>query len=263
MSVVGQPQLPPARLIDETCSLLIDFDNFVPPGQSALTPELFTYELLALVRRIRQSPPRPTYFDIRLYGGWHSDSALTVRGSEVAQLVASARLFPLTDSDRAIVRGDVTLVDRLLAVPGAPLASTYRRRSGLPRLRLSSRGHPVECADPGNNCPMRILHRLAIKKDGSCPQVACAVSTSDAFVVHEQKMVDTLLACDLIEATRRQPARVVVVTSDSDFVPPLLQAAAIRSERVLVIGDQELWDEEHVQTLLRAGIAIAYRGDAV
>ncbi len=42
-----------------------------------------------------------------------------------------------------------------------------------------------------------------------------------------QKMVDTMLASDLLTLRRSGSEHLVVVTDDEDLVPPLLQAAAI------------------------------------
>lgn len=247
-------------LVGGLCILLVDFDNFLPPGQRVVSTELFSHELLAIIRHARRTAPTPANFLVRLYGGWYSDGALTAAGSQVAQIVATAALFPLIDEQGSIVRGSIEMVDELFALPGTRIGDTYRRRAGLPRLRLSTSGCPPQCAAP-DACPLTALQRLTRKKTATCSLPTCAVSTAEAFVVHEQKMVDTLLACDLLEATRQGVQNVVVVTSDTDLLPAALQAGSSGANHVLVLSDQDAWRQEHLDALHRVGVATATRSD--
>ncbi len=243
------------------CVVLVDFDNFVPPGQRVLSPELFAHELLALVRRIRRKSPAPGYFLVRLYGGWYSDGTLTSVGSQVAQLIAASPLFPLIDGQGLIVRGDIQLVNELLALPRIKMNTTYRRRGGLPRLRLSSPGTPTGCPIPDAGCPITGFHRVTQKKHAQCPDDRCSVGVADAFIVHEQKMVDTLLACDLLEASSQGVERIVLVTSDSDLFTAHSAGKQLGAERLLVVGDEGSWSQEHLDILHSVGIATANRSE--
>jgi uncharacterized LabA/DUF88 family protein len=58
-------------------------------------------------------------------------------------------------------------------------------------------------------------------KTGKCPKGGCTVLNCDLVYRHEQKIVDTMLTCDLIHAANRLPDRIILVSGDDDFLPPL------------------------------------------
>jgi len=63
------------------------------------------------------------------------------------------------------------------------------------------------------------------------------VTAEKAFVVHEQKMVDTMLSCDLLEGALDSAIdAAVVVSDDTDFVPPLLASAKMARGRICVLA---------------------------
>ena len=57
-------------------------------------------------------------------------------------------------------------------------------------------------------------------RKGACPKQGCKVGHADLVYRHEQKLVDTMLACDLIYAAN-QVDHIALVSDDDDFLPPL------------------------------------------
>jgi uncharacterized LabA/DUF88 family protein len=58
-------------------------------------------------------------------------------------------------------------------------------------------------------------------KTGSCPMAGCNVAIPDLVYRHEQKIVDTMLTCDLIHAATAGYDRVLLISGDDDFLPSL------------------------------------------
>ena len=57
-----------------------------------------------------------------------------------------------------------------------------------------------------------------------CSIDGCTVVNADAFLVREQKMVDSLLVCDTISFSQTS-STLVVLSNDLDVLPGLVQAA--------------------------------------
>jgi len=218
-----------------TCLVLVDYDNAFPPGRR-LSDEEIALEVGHWLQMLAARHPEVDRFEIRLYGGWYDESDLSRHGSEAARVITSLPTFPMSVHGVRILRGQISLAVNLLAgKTSAPLLGTYRRRGSLPRLQLSGLPYPDACAQIDSTCPAAILRSFTKHSSRACPVEACSLVASDAFVVHEQKMVDTLLATDILTACRPQSEYevVVVVSGDSDFVPPLI-AAKVGSDVRLV-----------------------------
>jgi len=78
-------------------------------------------------------------------------------------------------------------------------------------------------------------------------------------VVHEQKMVDTMLACDVVEGVRQGFELVVVLGSDSDLVPPIIQASQVNASRLKLVADSELLPPEHVELIRSLEVDVRLR----
>lgn len=209
---------------DARVGVLVDFDNALPPTD-LLTASSLRHVLLACIRHALSLVDGAPSIHVRLYGGWMSGAILSRRGSEVAALLQEADPFPLVTEGGLTVRGTLELATGIIDDPGMVLEDTYRRRSGVPRLRLANTPLPHGCASEPATCPAKILARFTKASHKQCPVEACTVVASSAFTVHEQKMVDTLLVCDLLALLDDSRCRAILLLSgDTDFVPALVLA---------------------------------------
>jgi hypothetical protein len=196
-----------------------------------------------------------------LYGGWHENGALTAHASEVLQMLRPASLFPVVRGGEChvIVRGQVELVESLLQQPAISWQHTYQKRSGSRRIRLQS-PLPHGCVGAQDTCLARSLARFTRSRTSICPQPTCSVTNAEAFFYTEQKMVDTLLACDLIYLAQERPAEWVVVASDDwDLLPPLV-AASGSSRRVSLVRRNTERAQPYDAKLESLGVAIVNWG---
>jgi hypothetical protein len=213
--------------------LLIDVDNFFKPeflddGLDRLSSDIHRFVDFAL-----NLVPSPERIDLRLYGGWLENSVLTPRASLIEQIISASPLFPFRNpASGEIVRGEILLVKSLLVFPDIQWGSTFRLRGGLPRLRIDAPLLQDGCVVASDLCPIRTLARFTKSRDKRCPVSGCAVTNNKAFKCAEQKMVDTLIICDLLEtAYNDDTAAVALFTEDSDLLPSLVHARHVAVDR--------------------------------
>lgn len=242
-------RIPDQEAEARTLGVLIDFDNFSPPAD-AINPSAIRHRLIECIRSALESHGGASTIRVRLYGGWMDDGLLSRRGSEVASVLPALDPFPIS-RERSVIRGSLDLATSLLDDPTV-FADTYRRRGSIPRVRLTGTPLPDGCAEARDTCPARILKQFTQSGKRLCPVAACSLTAEDAFVAHEQKMVDTLMSCDLLEmVSDPEYAGVSLVTADTDFVPPLLQAARRGRKTLHLITPMAQWSPQNV-ALLRA-----------
>lgn len=198
-----------------TLAVFIDYDNLEPAQKTAGILDVVTK---ALVQAPRDPGLMRARCEVRVYGGWYEGTAITVLAQDVA--VQLQRDFPTiirlpnATGDATAVSTTAELAVALLQEPGHHMFNTYRRKGKPTNIRVK-RPTDVRCTDP--DCILPMVKELL--KTGKCPKPGCGVS--DLVYRHEQKIVDTMLTCDLIYVADGGAQRVVLVSGDDDFLPPL------------------------------------------
>lgn len=226
--------------------VLVDFDNVVPgaiPDETRIGSLLDRIVALALDRW-----PDSSHIEILLYGGWLQDGVLTRRASELQASIASARFFPFAHPQRqGLLRGNVALATRLSSVPELEWAHTLRERQGMPRVRFRDGGYPLACLHRSNTCPLRTIRKFSRAHDEMCHATGCSVTNGGAFRAPEQKMVDVMIACDVIDRAM-SGLRVLVLSSDLDVLPAIAMASKLPRGEVAVLRvdrhSADLYDHE-------------------
>jgi hypothetical protein len=215
---------------------LIDFDNMFPHADLAGDPAWLAHEINKLITSVIRTTPAVRTLDVRFYGGWLEQGILSQKGSRLQQAISVVNPFPVPHTDRAgLLQGSLSLVTRLLALPRIEWTTTFRRKRGLPRLRLLDAPYPTKCLDQSPSCPIRTLYSFSRRRAAACSVSGCTVTNEDAFLCMEQKMVDTLLACDLL-ALSGEPslASLLVLSDDSDFLPAVAVAANVLTAPITI-----------------------------
>ena len=208
---------------DHTVWIFIDYDNLLPNHKTGGILQLVTR---ALIQLPVGSVARRARCDVRVYGGWYEGALMTRLAQELA--VELQRDFPavirLAGGEGTIVpvATNAELAVALIQEPGHHLFNTYRRKGKPANVRVAE-PHAIGCSD--TSCVLPLMKRLL--KTGTCPKAGCVVSSEQVLYRHEQKIVDTMLSCDLIHAISVLPDNVILVSGDDDFLPPL---------RVLLLG---------------------------
>lgn len=197
--------------------VFIDYDNLHPRRKSAGILDL----LSNIFVQIPWDPATTLGIcETRVYGGWYEGDQITQKAQKIT--VELGRDFPTIiriprKNARTIaltVRVELALA--LLQDPGHHLLNTYRRKGKPSNLRVK-KPDEVGCVDSA----CILLNFKELLKHGSCPKPGCTVTSSDLIYRNEQKIVDTMLTCDLIYAADFATGPIILVSSDDDFLPPL------------------------------------------
>ena len=201
--------------------VLVDYDNLTLVHQNSTLVSL----ALRIQSIVESSIPNVGDIHVRLYGGWYGPLGLSQKGTRLAQEVRQS--FPIPGVTNAAIRyTHCELASALVDSRGEVLAHTYRQRPGI-RGRLAST-IPSGCSNQ-STCT---AHHVVAWSKGRCPVTGCNVSTTDVFTYYEQKLVDTLLCCDLVALSMRIPSEPVFVISDDDDITPAFLLAGKKSTQI-------------------------------
>ena len=198
-------------------AVFIDYDNLLPPQKTAGIVDVVTK---ALVQVSLNGVTTRAKCDIRVYGGWYEGALMSRLAQDVS--VEIQRDFPtiirlpVAGGGPVMVSTNAELAVALLQEPAHHLFNTYRRKGKPANVRVENQAK-VGCTD--STCVLPLMKKLL--KSGSCPKTGCGVDVPNLVYRHEQKIVDTMLSCDLIHAASLPEIRVILVSGDDDFLPPL------------------------------------------
>jgi len=116
----------------------------------------------------------------------------------------------------ALVEAKAELAVSMMEEPSHHLFDTYRRKGKPWNLRVQQ---PAEVGCTDSACPLPVAKKLI--KSGACPIPSCVVTADDLVYRNEQKIVDTMLACDMVYAPTQNYNQLILVSGDDDFLPPL------------------------------------------
>ena len=104
----------------------------------------------------------------------------------------------------------------MLQEPGHHLFNTYRKKGRPGNIRVKS---PIEANCLDTDCILPMMKKLL--KKGKCSKIGCSISDNNLIYRHEQKLIDTMLTCDLIYVAQSGVDKVILISGDDDFLPPL------------------------------------------
>src|ERR1035438_976313 len=191
---------------------LVDYDNLpITVQQAGMNNLAHQIDVVA-----KAADPSLSDLHIRLYGGWYTQAGLTKKGTQLSQEIGTTFPIPLMHSSgtRRYLRCEIA--SALLSSPSDVFYATLRRRAGM-RSRLASKS-PMWCANP-SGCTIQACVRWS---QGSCSVAGCSVVSTEAFEYYEQKLVDTLLCCDLVHLSLAQNDPIYVISDDDDMTPAIL-----------------------------------------
>jgi hypothetical protein len=207
---------------------LVDFDN-VP---DTVTKKGLRYVADRVWTSIGQIDPALALgtgrLDVRFYGGWRGRQAPSPRGSH---LIAEAqREFPFVIRGNRPITIAGELAQSLLLLPKHELPHTFRPRHGGQNLGCH---HPSKLGCAVQDCPVLGVHAFLV--GGKCTSTTCGRAADGFLIKTEQKLVDTMLVCDLIHLSLINEAHAAVVSSDDDLWPGMLTAMS-NGTGILQIG---------------------------
>jgi len=198
-------------------AVFIDYDNLLEAHKVSGILDITSRALLQTP--LTSSDVRGTC-EIRVYGGWYEGLTMTSLAQSVAVSMQSEfptiiRL-PRNNAPSVSLSTTAELAVAMMEEPGHHLFNTYRKKARPRNVRVQ-KPDAIGCVEAA--CPLPSAKMLL--KTGTCPVSTCTVAAVDLVYRHEQKIVDTMLTCDLIYSTHLSYDCVILVSGDDDFLPPV------------------------------------------
>lgn len=205
------------RMNKKYVNILIDYDNL---GIENLedTPTILDY-IVEHFFLMKKNTNRNNNYSvlIRLYGGWYDENHLS-RNAQIITTLIQER-YPDTN-DKFKCSLNVELSKSLASNPAKELLRTFRKRQGFGRVKIC-KIEDACCEDA--KVSIRFLRKL--KKKRICHY--CKSDAKELVWVDEQKLVDVMLSMDIAHYSENEKdAELVIVSSDDDFIPAILQATS-------------------------------------
>jgi uncharacterized LabA/DUF88 family protein len=205
---------------------LVDYDNVSFAGRRPSAKEVARVCLSLM----RADPLYDGDCIVRLYGGWYGPEGLTRRGEELVREIDADFPVRIPRSDKRCSHIKVELVSSLLALPGQVFDNTYRKVKGLPRIDLVEEG--LANCQHSEDCAAKAVIKWSRAK--KCP-MGCPVHVADVFEISRQKLVDSILVCDILTLAADSVTFSVFVVSDDDDLVPAAVLARIRGMRLSLV----------------------------
>ncbi|MCL5229617.1 NYN domain-containing protein [Pseudomonas nunensis] len=208
-------------------AICIDYDNLHKPQKAAGIMSVISSALIKMPEILESSLGT---CEVRLYGGWFEGENLTKLSQDVSVNIQDE--FPTilklpTATGMCKISVTVELAFSLLEEPSHHLFNTYRKKGKPHNLRVEKQAN-IGCSTP--TCPLPMARKLLEK--GFCPSDGCAHSDKHIVYRHEQKLVDTMLTCDLIYLAAQQYDCLIIISADDDFLPPI-RTLLLRGSKVI------------------------------
>lgn len=202
---------------EPTFVVFIDYDNLLPTQKTTGILDVVT-KVLVQTPSVRFVPR--SRCEVRIYGGWYEGSQITQLAQnvtiEIQRDFPAIIRIPISGGSAIAVASNAELAVSLMQEPGHHMFNTYRRKGKPANIRIET-PQAIGCID--NSCPLPLMKKLL--RHGNCPKLGCSSTHGDLVYRHEQKLVDTMLSCDLVHAATAGATHVVLVSGDDDFLPPL------------------------------------------
>jgi uncharacterized LabA/DUF88 family protein len=214
-------------------AICIDYDNLSSLQKSAGILDVVQKTLLQASEMFLKSIGA---CEVRLYGGWYEGDNLSVLSQQLSVNIQSE--FPAVlrvPNDRGgviILRTTAELAVSLLEEPGHQLFNTYRRKGRPSNIRVET---PASVGCSTVTCPLPLAKKLLQK--GSCPTQGCVTGGTSLVYRHEQKLVDTMLTCDLMYLANQACDFIFILSADDDFLPPI-RTLLLRGAKVIRVHPQ-------------------------
>lgn len=214
--------------------VIIDFDNYFTKDINEYSKTQIEYLFSLIVRHVYEHN-NIKEIQIRLYGGWYQDDDLTNRASNVIQKISSIDIFPIIRGHNKI-DGNIEIVDSLYGI-NYVWHNTYREKKGIPHLRINYLAKDDKCESQRHLCPVHILSKFTKGKNRICINEGCTTKHAEVFFQKEQKMVDTMIACDLLSYSEEVTVDCLYLISDDvDHFPALALCAKKKEKLSIFLG---------------------------
>lgn len=211
--------------------ILVDYDNLEKnqglENQSCMPAVQYLLNRLDQNSDFFSSANKIQNVRIFLYGGWYRENNWTQKSQRIRGDISSQSPFLHSSCHNIKLNVSIQLSYGLLAISGRPFCGTVRRYPA--KYQIANK---YKCCDDGEICIDFLRH---LKDNQEC--LYCETDQSDLLFWDSQKMVDSMICCDLLYISQKPQNYVAVVSCDDDLLPPIFQQCLI-SDKVYHILTQ-------------------------
>ncbi len=245
------------NLIKSTSIVIIDFDNFFKIKESSFDRS-FNFIIKEIIKDIVHEAVSGHDIRIRLYGGWYTNSIFSDSASVLAKKLSDVNIFPYIKGKKKI-SGSITIASTLLDIPNYVWDNTYKEKSGIKNLRVNKSLMSETCSQNSHMCPPKMITKFTRKHNKECPVENCSNTHGEIFIGMEQKMVDTMMVCDIMSCIDEDLVKEVVVASnDTDLLPSLLlcKLKSKENKSVTLLNTKKSFEQKSSSILSSYGINV-------
>lgn len=188
-------------------------------------------KLMVPIREILSNHTDINRIYIRVYGGWYQQGSLTDKASTAFTLLSGIDCtIPLQNGERW-VRWEM---ENVISAYGTNhfWDNTYRQKNGLPRIIVKTDAQKGKCGINKIHCPVEIVKKISKGPGKICQVKNCTLKAEDIFQTFGQKMIDTMMACDILTIAEEQETEAIVVMTDDVDMLPALVVSSLKYKRV-------------------------------
>jgi hypothetical protein len=199
--------------------LLVDYDNVMKSSifEGNSFTDAFTYVLNKIDSNSDFFEPaaRLQHITIRIYGGWHFGTSKTTLAQKLDGEIHRrfrGTTFSIRKGFKVILQA--SLVYSLISAPTKLFRGTYRKYEDADfRVKAGAL-----CCEDAEICRDFVEYLKTKKK--CC---YCEAEQGDLIYTPKQKLVDTMICCDLLHLSQDSDNSIALISSDDDLIPPIFQ----------------------------------------
>ena len=218
-------------LLMERGFVLLDFNNVFTGDITLISSNDIEAKLMVPIRKMLSDHTEINRIDIRVYGGWYQQGSLTDKASIAFTLLSGIDCtIPLENSGRWVRWG----METVISAYGTNhfWDNTYRQKNGLPRIIVKTDAQRERCGIDKVHCPIEIVKKISKGPGKICQVEECALKAEDIFQTFGQKMIDTMMTCDILTIAEEPETKAIAVMTDDVDLLPALVVSALKYSRV-------------------------------
>lgn len=199
---------------------IVDFDNYFPK-QIGDYPETYLQSFFTyVIDKIISEKYNVERIIIRLYGGWYKECRYTQKASQLQIKLQSISIFPIIVANKRI-DGTIEMAEQQYGV-NHTWYNTFQEKAGLQKVKINWEKTSEHCTHKAPSCPVKVMTNFMKDRKHQCSTQGCGTIQEEVFFRREQKMVDTMMTCDIITySAEKDIGSLYIYSDDIDLFPAI------------------------------------------
>mgnify|MGYP003037295264 FL=1 len=161
------------------------------------------------------------------YGGWYQGNVYTQKASLLATYLQQIDIFPII-TNTGKVDGSIAIAEQQYGLDFV-WYNTFQKKAGLQKVLIDHTKESQICSSNSGQCPVRILQKFIKNKERLCNNNGCTTKHQEILYRKEQKMIDTMMTCDVITYSSEPTVKAIYIASDDVDLFPCIAISKVRN----------------------------------